>query len=126
VAIAAIGSGFEGSGESAIQSKRSEFGIDRLLAIHEALRVTSFALDHEGQTGYFVECVLGGVHGLGIADLIEGLHQADGLGQDLKRRATALLPLEQELFLRATSLDQARYQRAFPGPPVRAMQALFG
>jgi hypothetical protein len=123
VAIAAIGSGFDGSGDPEVPSKRQEFGMDRLLALHEALGITAFALDHEGQTGYFVECILGAVHGLALADLVQGLHQAEELGLDVARRVAGLLPLEQELFLQATSLDRARYRQVFPEQPLR-MQAL--
>ena len=37
VAIAAIGSGFDGSGDPAVRSKRNEYGMDRLLTLREAL-----------------------------------------------------------------------------------------
>ncbi len=125
VAIAAIGSGFDGSGDPAVRSKRNEFGMDRLLGLHDALKITTLALDHDGQVGYFVECVLGGVHGLAVADLVAGLPLADEFGEDFARRVAATLPLEHELFLAATSLDETRYRMAFPGEPVRAVQALF-
>jgi hypothetical protein len=125
VAIAAIGSGFEGSGDPAVRSKRNEFGMDRLLRFHEALRVTALSLDHDGQVGYFVECVLGGAHGLGLADLINGLELADEAGVEFARRIAAALPLERELFLEATSLDQTRYRKVFPGVPVDQLRSLF-
>src|SRR5215467_14222163 len=57
VAIAAIGSGFEGSGDPEVRSKRNEFGMDRLLGLAEAMKITTLTLDHVGQLGYFVECV---------------------------------------------------------------------
>jgi hypothetical protein len=126
VAIAAIGSGFDGSGDPAVTSKRNEYGMDRLLGLHEALNVTTLTLDHDGQIGYFVECVLGGTHGLAVADLVTGLQLAGQFGADFARRVATTLPLERELFLKATSLDEARYRRAFPGLPVRALQAFFG
>ncbi|HJU12495.1 MAG TPA: hypothetical protein VJ728_16545 [Candidatus Binataceae bacterium] len=126
VAIAAIGSGFEGSGDPAIQSKRSEFGMDRLLSLDDALRITSLTLDHEGQLGYFVECVLGGLHGLGVADLVNGMSLTDGFGGDFARRLTGAVPLERELFLQATSLDESGYRRNFPGMPLQTLQAIFG
>ena len=113
VAIAAIGSGYEGSGDPAIRSKRNEYGMDRLLALHEAIKVATLDLDREGQIGYFIECVLGGAHGLGIADLIAELEWSSDLGADVAERIAATLPLERELFLRATSLDEAEYRRAF-------------
>src|SRR2546428_550754 len=66
VAIAAIGSGYEGSGDPDVRSKRNEYGMDRVLKLREALKVRTLDLDHEGQIGYFVECILGGMHGVGV------------------------------------------------------------
>jgi hypothetical protein len=125
VAIAAIGSGFEGSGDPAIRSKRNEYGMDRLLRLHEALSVTTLSLDHDGQVGYFVECILGGAHGLGLADLVSGLELPEELGLEFVRRIAAALPLERELFLEATSLDKMRYRKVFPGVPADGLRALF-
>ena len=113
VAIAAIGSGYEGSGDPAIRSKRSEYGMDRLLALHEALKVATLDLDREGQLGYFVECVLGGAHGLHIVDLIAELEASSVLGAEVAALVATILPLERDLFLRATSLDEPSYRRAF-------------
>jgi hypothetical protein len=115
IGIAAIGSGYEGSGDPAIPSKRREFGMDRLLGLSEALTVRSFALDREGQVGYFVECVLGGLHGLGIADLLDGLDGDALLAADLERRISATLHDERAFFMEATSLDEARYRHNFAG-----------
>ena len=115
IGIAAIGSGFEGSGDPAIRSKRHEYGMDRLLSLNEALLVDSFALDRNGQVGYYVECLMGGIHGLSIADLIHGIDPAGATGIDLAERIGATLERERSLFLQATSLDDARYRRAFGG-----------
>jgi len=125
VAIAAIGSGFEGSGDPAVQSKRNEYGMDRLLGLDEALKVTRLNLDHEGQLGYFVECVLGGLHGLGIGDLVAGLSLGDDVENDFARRIEGAAPLEHELFLQATSMDETGYRKNFPGVPTRALQEFF-
>jgi len=125
VAIAAIGSGFEGSGDPAVRSKRNEFGMDRLLGLDEALKTTTLALDHDGQVGYFVECVLGGLHGLGVGDLVAGLSLVGEFETEFVRRMTSTVPLERELFLQATSLDETGYRDNFPGVPARAWQALF-
>jgi hypothetical protein len=126
VAIAAIGSGFEGSGDPAVRSKRNEFGMDRLLRLDDALKITAVALDYDGQIGYFVECLLGGLHGLGVGDLVAGLSIAGECGIDLMRRMAGAVPLERELFLQATSLDETSYRRSFPGLPTRTLQTLLG
>ena len=113
IGIAAIGSGFDGSGDPRIRSKRNEYGMDRLLGLSEALAVDSFQLDHVGQVGYFVECLLGGLHGLAVADLAAGLEPASPLGREVSQGLRAALPRERALFMEATSLDEAAYRRAF-------------
>jgi hypothetical protein len=119
VAVAAIGSGFDGSGHAAVRSKRAEYGMDRLLTLAEALRVDSFDLDREGQVGYFVECLLGGYHGLEVGDLARGL---DGeLERALRPRFDLVAPGERARFLSATSLDEPRYQCAFGAAPHPAL-----
>ena len=115
VGVAAIGSGYEGSGDPAVRSKRHEYGMDRVLPLKEALQVDSFALDRDGQVGYFVECLMGGIHGLGVADLADGIEPESALGRNLKQRIATTLPREHALFLEATSLDEPRYRRAFGG-----------
>ncbi len=125
VAIAAIGSGFEGSGDPAVQSKRNEFGMDRLLGLLEASQLTTLALDLDGQVGYFVECVLGGLHGLEVGDLLAGMSPAEGLGADFVRRLADAVPFERDLFFQATSLDEIGYRKNFPGVPARGLKALF-
>jgi hypothetical protein len=125
IAIAAIGSGFEGSGDPAVRSRRNEFGMDRLLGLDEALTRTNLALDRDGQVGYFVECLLGGLHGLGVGDLLTGMSIGGRARIDFMRPLQTAVPLERELFLQATSLDETRYRRNFPGVPLRALQPLF-
>jgi len=119
IAVAAIGSGFEGSGDSAVRSKRNEYAMDRLLTLSEALRVESFDLDRDGQIGYFVECLLGGFHGLEIADLTRDLDPE--LHRKLIPRFHRVVDGERERFLTATSLDEPRYRGAFGDAPHAAL-----
>jgi hypothetical protein len=127
VAIVAIGSGFEGSGDPEVQSKRSRFGMDRLLTLSEALAHPTFDMDPHGQVGYYVECLLGGYHGIDVSDLIKALHhqagQRDGVvgEHDLADRLAAVTDGERERFRRATSLDEARYLSTFGGNPHPAL-----
>jgi len=120
IAVAAIGSGFEGSGDPAVRSKRHEYGMDRLLTLAEALRLETFDLDRDGQVGYYVECLLGGFHGLEIADLSRDLDQE--LRQTLHPRITHVAHGERERFLRATSLDESRYRGAFGDTPHASLE----
>jgi hypothetical protein len=132
VAIVAIGSGFDGSGDSDIQSKRSRFGMDRLLTLSEALAHPTFDMDPHGQVGYYVECLLGGYHGIDVSDLVTALqHQAgehNGVAGDhgLTDRLVSVTKGERERFQRATSLDEAGYMSAFGGGPHPALGALLG
>jgi hypothetical protein len=130
VAIVAIGSGFDGSGDPAIQSKRSRFGMDRLLTLSEALAHPTFDMDPHGQVGYFVECLLGGYHGIDVSDLVttllhHSMEQNGGPGEHgLADRLTAVIEGERERFQRATSLDEERYMSAFGGRPHPALNTL--
>jgi hypothetical protein len=115
VAIAAIGSGYEGSGDDAVRSKRNELGMDRLLTMREAMEVRSFEIDRAGQAGYVAECVLGGMHGLAVDDLMAELDLDTDWGGELMRRFMAAAPGERERFMRASSLDAVRYSAQFTG-----------
>jgi hypothetical protein len=123
IAVAAIGSGFEGSGDDSVRSKRNEYGMDRLLTLAEALRVETFELDRDGQIGYYVECLLGGFHGLEIADLARDL---DDLAQMLHPRFHHVADGERERFMIATSLDEPRYRGAFGGTPHASLHPFLG
>jgi hypothetical protein len=119
--VAAIGSGFEGSGDAAVRSKRNEYGMDRLLTLAEALHVKSLDLDRDGQVGYFVECLLGGFHGLEIADLARDLD--DELRQALHPHFYHVAQGERARFMEATSLDEMRYRGVFGDVPHTALDA---
>lgn len=130
VAIVAIGSGFEGSGDPDVQSKRARFGMDRLLTLSEALAHPTFDMDPHGQVGYYVECLLGGYHGIDVGDLVAALHngpekQPGVLGKQVfADRLTGLTEGERERFQRATSLDDHRYMSVFGGKPHPALRIL--
>ena len=105
VAIAAIGSGFHSSGHDEIISKRREFNMAKLLTCEEALALTHLPMDREGQIGYFAECLLGGVHGVAVGDLMANFDADADWAADLARHFHRAAAGEHERFLRATSLD---------------------
>lgn len=117
IAIVAIGSGFDGSGDPAVRSRRREFGMDRLLGIHDSLLSAFPAFDRDGQLGYFAECLLGGLHGLSVADLAVGFDSDADWAAELVERFRHGADGERDRFIRATSLDPARYRARFAGPP---------
>lgn len=110
VAIVAIGSGFSGSGDPAVRSRRAVAGIDRLMTVEEALKFDRLEIDPAGQLGYFLECILGGAHGLYMGDLTAGLNGAAGPLAQLLEQA---LREEERHFLAATALSAARYRHTF-------------
>jgi hypothetical protein len=124
VAIVAIGSGFDGSGDPAVVSKRREFGMDRLLSLEESTRAEMPGFDRAGQIGYYAECVLGGLHGLGIGDLVSKF-DTDGISE--RELAAHLGPIaegERARFIEATSLDAARYAERFSSRGKSSLAAL--
>ena len=119
VAIIAIGSGYHSSGDPAVVSRRRECEMDRLLGLDEVLALTKpqLAIDREGQVGYFAECVLGGVHGMSVGDLIAGVGAAGERMESVARLLRFEAEGERERFLSATSLDSRRYEERFDGTP---------
>ncbi len=113
VAIIAIGSGFEGSGDPRIVSRRQQFGIDRLLSLEQSMRVGIPGFDRAGQIGYYAECILGGLHGLDAGDLAPRFDLDAGLVRELASHLGPLAAGERESFIEATSLDEARYAERF-------------
>ena len=113
IAIIAIGSGFDGSGDPGIVSRRREFGMDRLLSLDESLRAELRRFDRAGQIGYYAECILGGLHGLDVGDLAAGFDAEAGCARELANHLGPIARGERERFLEATSLDAVRYGERF-------------
>lgn len=112
-AIIAIGSGFEGSGDPEVISARRRFGIDRQHSFASALEITSLDLDRPGQIGYFAECLLGGLHGLAMGDLMRDFEPEAPWAIDLAQRVADVMAHEAGHFLSATSLAEDRYRELF-------------
>jgi hypothetical protein len=113
VAIVAIGSGFHGSGDPAVRSKRNLCGIDRLMTLEQALAFERIKIDVLGQLGYFLECILGGAHGLFVGDLLAGLGDARERLEQLAALLRRALDDEHRHFLDATALTAPRYRATF-------------
>jgi hypothetical protein len=113
IAIIAIGSGYDGSGDPRLQSRRRELGMDRLLTLAESLLLERPEFDRAGQIGYFAECILGGRHGIGVGDLTAGLDDGAPWARELAAHLGRVAGGERERFMQATSLDAARYAERF-------------
>jgi hypothetical protein len=117
VAIIAVGSGFDSSGDPDVISRRREFGIDRLMGLGEALALESMPIDRAGQIGYAAECLLGAIHGISVADLMAEYHDASARGEpwaaELANRLGESARDERERFVGAVSLNRDRYRERF-------------
>jgi hypothetical protein len=113
VAIIAIGSGFEGSGDPSVISRRRQFGMERLLSLEESLRVELPGFDRAGQIGYYAECILGGLHGVDVGDLAPRFDPDESWTRELAAHLEPIARGERERFLEATSIDAARYTERF-------------
>jgi hypothetical protein len=120
VAIIAIGSGFEGSGDPAIVSRRQQYKMDRLLSLDESLRTEIPGFDRAGQIGYYAECVLGGLHGVDVGDLASGFDADADWVRDLAAHLGPIAAGERERFFEATSIDATRYGERFSFSLLRA------
>ena len=124
VAIVAIGSGFDGSGDPAIRSRRQEFGMDRLLSLEDSMRVEIPGFDRAGQIGYYAECVLGGLHGIDVDDLAAKFEAEAIWARELAAHLGPIATGERKRFIEATSLDAARYGEQFPARNKSSLAAL--
>jgi hypothetical protein len=124
VAIAAIGSGFHFSGHDEVVSKRREFNMEKLLTCGEALALTHLPMDREGQIGYFAECLLGGIHGVAVGDLMRSFDAEADWAPDLARHFQRAARGERARFLRATSLDERGYLERFGDAPAPSLAPL--
>ncbi len=124
VALIAIGSGYHSSGDDAVISRRREFGIERQHTLAEALALAHMDVDRPGQIGYFAECLLGGLHGVAVGDLMNGFDAASEWGRELARHFGRVAEREREHFLGATSLDERTYRKRFGHHPASALEPL--
>jgi hypothetical protein len=120
IAITAISSGFEGSGDPKIVSRRQQFGMDRLLSLEESVRAGVPGFDRAGQIGYYAECILGGLHGLDAGDLAPRFDPDAELVRELAAHLGPIAAGERDRFIEATSLDAARYAERFSSVARRA------
>ena len=98
--------------------------MDKLLTCGEALALSHLPMDREGQIGYFAECLLGGVHGVAVGDLMASFDANAHWAPDLARHFHRAAEGERERFMRATSLDERRYLDRFGTAPAPSLAPL--
>jgi hypothetical protein len=97
-------------------------GIDSLMTLEQALAFTRLEIEPAGQLGYFLECILGGAHGLFVGDLLAGM---DGTAAQVARLLEQAIEDEQRHFLDATALSAASYRDIFGTIAQSGIQPLF-
>lgn len=100
---------------------REGTGADEVIAIRQATDIqivmntseTWRRKPNEDQLTYFLSCLLGGVHGINVRDLLMSVREERTLAERLRDQLRQRLVVEQEQFLTITSLTREHYQRAF-------------
>jgi hypothetical protein len=108
-ALIFVAPGFEGTGADEVISVRQETGIREVMNTCEAWR----RKPNEDQLAYFLSCMLGGVHGVNVRDLLLSAKEEPLLVERLRAQLNRGLAQELERFLGTTSLSREHYQRIF-------------
>ena len=116
-ALIFLAPGLEGTGANEVISVRQETGIQVVMNTSETWRQKP----NEDQLTYFLSCLLGGVHGINVRDLLMPVREERTLAERLREQLGQRLAVEREQFLSVTSLSREHYQRAF-GDPETALE----
>jgi len=108
-ALIFLAPGFEGTGSEDVFSVRQQTNIATLMSLAEAWR----RKPNDDQVSYFLSCLLGGVHGVSVHDLLSTVGEEPALTEKVKTQLGEVLEHEQEQFLTATGLTLAEYRQAF-------------
>jgi len=111
-AVIFLAPGFEGTGADDVISVRQETGIRTLMSTREAWR----RKPNEDQLAYFLSCLMGGVHGIGMHDLLATVSEEPPLATELSGRIGQVMDKEREHFLATVGLTPEEYHRFFGQP----------
>ena len=114
-ALIFLAPGFEGTGSDQVISVRQQTGIQKVMNTSETWRQKPT----EDQLTYFLSCLLGGVHGINVRDLLTSVREEPTLDQALRKKIERSLQEEQEevdCFLTTTGISQAKYRQSFAEP----------
>jgi hypothetical protein len=116
-ALVFLAPGFEGTGSDDVISIRQQTGVRTPMGAVTAWRHKQ----NDDQLLYFVFCFLGGVHGIGMRDILHTIDEEPALAATLKHRLQQSLTQEREHFLAVTGLTSERYRQSF-GEPEAALR----
>lgn len=118
-ALIFLAPGFEGTGSDDVISVRQQTGIRTVMNISETWK----RKPNDDQLAYFLSCLLGGVHGLNVRDLLGSLPEASSLAHQLRDRLTQELQGEVERFLAVTHLSESAYRHTFGDDEARLLRS---
>ena len=110
-ALLFLAPGRHGTGSPDVTSVLERTGIDGLFTVAEAWQ----RKPNVGQLAYVVSCLLAGVHGIDVRDLLAGIEPQTGLARLLAERIRTEADGEAACFLETTGLSETAYARAFGG-----------
>lgn len=116
-ALTFLAPGREGSGTTTVVPVRVRTGTVELMSASEAWRQKP----NPTQLAYFATCLLGGVHGVCVRDLLEPLADDAGLSGRVRDTLRSEQPQELSRFLHMTGLDHNAYWQHF-GPPTHGVR----
>ena len=108
-ALIFVAPGFEATGSEAVISVRQQTGVRGLMSAGRAWQ----RKPNDEQLSYMVSCILGGVHGLRIADLLPRPEDDARLITALRERLRPEIVAEPTRFRQTVGLSAEQYGRAF-------------
>jgi len=108
-ALIFLAPGFEGTGSDQVISVRQQTGIQKVMKTSEAWK----RKPNDDQLAYFLSCLLGGVHGINVRDLLTPVREEPTLDRTLREKIELGLQDEEDCFLATTGLSQAKYYQSF-------------
>lgn len=108
-ALIFLAPGGEGTGADAVISVRQATGIQAVMNTRDTWR----RKPNDEQLTYFLSCLLGGVHGINVRDILSSVREERTLAERLREQLRQRLAGEQEQFLAITTLSREQYHRAF-------------
>ncbi len=115
-ALIFLAPGFEATGSETVISVRQQTGVRTLMSAGQTWQHKP----NKEQVDYMVSCLLGGVHGVNIGDLLPRLGDAPRLIAALTERLQPEIETEVPRFLETLGLSAEQYRSAF-GEPERLL-----
>jgi hypothetical protein len=111
-AVIFLAPGFEGTGSEDTPSVRQQTGVQTPMSAATAWR----RKQNKDQLSYFMCCLLGGAHGIGMHDILRTIDEEPTLAAMLRQRLHQSLPQERAYFFASTGLTPERYRQSFGEP----------